>query len=106
MEIRIVNKALTYLLIYYVVLVLLSGVLGSSIEDDIARIFILYSVPLVIIIGLYLVAIGFEMHSYMKTKTITYWPVVVASIKATLAVLPMLFLNNSLGNLLAVLRIK
>ena len=106
MGVKTVNKVLTVLLIYCVGLILLSGMFGKHIEDDLARILLMYGVPLIIVALLYLVAIGFEIHSYIKVKTMAYRLALLASIKMALAVIPMFFLNNTMASLLMALRIK
>lgn len=106
MDIKLVNRLLTFLLVYYVLLVLLSGLFGKHIEDDIARIFVLYGIPLLISIILFTVALGFEIHTFVKSSVINVKLLVPACIKMAVAVIPMFYLNNNLGYILSALRIN
>lgn len=106
MNISTVSKLLTYLIIYYLLLVVLIGIFGNSIEDDIAHIFLLYGIPLLLICIFYLISVTFEISDYLKTKNMQFNKVIITSFKMAIAILPMFFLNNSLGNLLAILRLK
>lgn len=94
MYISFVNKILTYFLIYYVILILLVGTFGEHYEDNLAIILLSYGLPLFLTIVLFVVAIGFVIYELIKSEPIEKKTVFIASVKMSLAILPMVHFTN------------
>ena len=106
MEFKIFNKKLNYLLGYLVFLFLFLGIFGNDLVGDMAKFVLLYGIPLLVFIVLYLATIAFEVHNKLKNKTkLNLVNMGVVSIKLCIATAPMFYLDNSFALLLSALRI-
>ena len=106
MSLQVLNRSLSGLLLYFVCLLLVFGGFGEDVVSNMAAIFFLYGIPLLIFILVYMARMALEVRALMKTKTANLGLVTVVSIKMGIVSVPMFFFDNRLASLLVGLRLS
>lgn len=106
MEPHIFNKSVNYLLLYLVILVLLIGMFGNDVVNDMVRFTYLYGIPLFTFIILYLVTFIIEIYNNFTRKLIKKRLLAIITMKLCIGITPMFYLDNSFASLLSALRLQ
>ena len=95
---------LNCLLGYFVILFLAVGMFGNDLVSGLAYIAIFYGAPLVLYVVVYFVLIALDLRDYLKSGDFESLLWAKNSVKIGLAILPMFFMNDTMVNLLSMLK--
>lgn len=105
MKLHTLSRVLNVLLVYFVCLLLVVGLFGKDIVNNLLQIALFYGFPLFALIVLYIARMAVELRTYIKIKECNFVLVGTISIKMAIATIPMFFLDNSMASLLVRMRL-
>jgi hypothetical protein len=79
---------------------------GTDIVADIAKVFVLYGLPLFFVIILFVMSVCYELWGSQNRNSNRYRKITLAVFKTVIAIAPMFWLDNSFGSFLSILRLS